>query len=248
MKASILDDTSSRCACNCSRAPTSKPLSVVSASIDRIEASSLNIPLSIFLIRRLRAAPPPLRAGPALVLNPRPSFPAAQPTNGTSRCRPGAHTVREHRSQPCSRCPLVKAARDSPHASASTARRGCRARGGGRSEKERSADSWVNGCAEQERCARGARGKTARRSCRGCSLAREAAATRAAPAAAKRVRGGGQPAEQRQRQTARRSTAGRRAGSRASGLPRVAERRRPARGTAAGQVGAQGANSQQQPR
>ena len=101
MKASILDDTSSRCACNCSRAPTSKPLSVISASIDRIEASSLNIPLSIFLIRRLRAAPPPLRAGPALVLNPRPSFPAAQPTNGTSRCRPGAHTVREHRSQPC---------------------------------------------------------------------------------------------------------------------------------------------------
>ena len=49
----------------------------------------------------------------------------------------------------------------------------------------------------------GARGKTARRSCRGCSLAREAAATRAAPAA-DRVSGGGQPAEQpRQRQTAR---------------------------------------------
>ena len=47
---------------------------------------------------------------------------------------------------------------------------------------------------------------------------------------------------------ARRSTAGRRAGSGKGGVARVAPRGRPARGTAAGQVGVQGANSQQRPR
>jgi hypothetical protein len=136
------------------------------------------------------------------------------------------------------------------------ARRGCRARRSGKEEGAGRQERGQRSRGEQGGgggCARGARGKTARRSCRGCSLVREAAATRAAPAAARRVRGsgsgGGQPAEQqRQRQTARRSRAGRRAGSRASGLTRVAERRRPARGTAAGQAGTQGANSQQQSR
>jgi len=54
--------------------------------------------------------------------------------------------------------------------------------------------------------------------------------------------------QQRQLQTAQRSTAGRRAGSGEGGVARVAPRGRPARGTAAGQAGAQGANSQQQPR
>jgi len=260
MKAPILDDTSSRCACNCSRAPTSNPLSVISASIDRIEASSLNIPLSIFLIRRLRAAPPPLRAGPALVLNPRPSFAAAQPTNGTSGCRPGAHTVREHRSQPCALAahllcssPLVKRPTASIrlHSPQGLPGQGLpeQLEAGGKQSAD-TQESYQRG--EQGRgggCVWGARGKTARRSCRGCSLAREAAATRAAPAAGRRVRGGVQPAEQqRQQQKARSSKAGQRAGSRASGFARVAERRRPARGTAAGQVGAQGANSQQQPR
>ena len=91
-----------------------------------------------------------------------------------------------------------------------------------------------------------ARGTTARRSCRGCSPAREAATTRAAPEAGRRVRGGGQPAEQqRQLQAARQRK--RQGGARAAGQSGTREwrERGRTRGTAAGQVGAQGATSQQ---
>ena len=103
-------------------------------------------------------------------------------------------------------------------------------------------DRQTGGSGRQDR----ARGTTARRSCRGCSPAREAATTRAAPEAGRRVRGGGQPAEQqRQLQAARQRK--RQGGARAAGQSGTREwrERGRTRGTAAGQVGAQGATSQQ---